>query len=159
MTNKEFFIETIKDEAPRFRTAIAALPEDKYTYKVHEKSREAANLVGQLATQWKTISEVVTKGTLSFDPHDAELKTKDDMLAAFDKCMPQLLADLEAISEEDWENTEAVGFGGGWKDKKYKMAWGLLFDAIHHRGQVATFIRAMGGKVPSIYGPSADDPK
>jgi uncharacterized damage-inducible protein DinB len=33
-----------------------------------------------------------------------------------------------------------------------------LFDAIHHRGQLSVYIRPMGGRVPSIYGPSADDP-
>ncbi|HZL66321.1 MAG TPA: DinB family protein, partial [Candidatus Limnocylindrales bacterium] len=32
-----------------------------------------------------------------------------------------------------------------------------LFDAIHHRGQLTVYIRPMGGKVPAIYGPSADD--
>ena len=35
--------------------------------------------------------------------------------------------------------------------------WGFLCDSIHHRGQLTTYLRAMGGKVPSIYGPSADD--
>ena len=32
----------------------------------------------------------------------------------------------------------------------------LLFDALHHRGQLSVYLRPMGGKVPSIYGPSAD---
>ena len=36
--------------------------------------------------------------------------------------------------------------------------WLFFFDAIHHRGQLSTYIRPMGGKVPSIYGPSGDDP-
>ena len=36
--------------------------------------------------------------------------------------------------------------------------WYFFFDAIHHRGQLSTYIRPMGGKGPSIYGPSGDDP-
>jgi uncharacterized damage-inducible protein DinB len=36
------------------------------------------------------------------------------------------------------------------------LLWFFFFDAIHHRGQLSTYIRPMGGKVPSIYGPSAD---
>jgi uncharacterized damage-inducible protein DinB len=43
-----------------------------------------------------------------------------------------------------------------WKTTKGEMAWGFIFDLIHHRGQLATYIRPMGGKVPAIYGPSAD---
>ena len=39
-----------------------------------------------------------------------------------------------------------------------EMFWLGLFDAIHHRGQLSVYIRPMGGRVPSIYGPSADDP-
>ena len=37
-----------------------------------------------------------------------------------------------------------------------EMLWGFLHDMIHHRGQLSTYIRPMGGKVPSIYGPSGD---
>lgn len=37
-----------------------------------------------------------------------------------------------------------------------EFLWYLFFDAIHHRGQLAAYLRPMGGKVPAIYGPSAD---
>jgi len=39
-----------------------------------------------------------------------------------------------------------------------EFLWYLFFDALHHRGQLSTYIRPMGGKVPSIYGPSGDEP-
>ena len=39
-----------------------------------------------------------------------------------------------------------------------EFLWDFMFDAIHHRGQLSAYLRPMGGKVPSIYGPSADDP-
>src|SRR6185436_14515206 len=158
MTNKEFFLATLKEEAPRFRTAIEALPEDKHGYKVHERSREAGNLAAQLAVQWKAISGILTKGMPDFNPHEMEMKSKDEMLAKFDETMAQLQKDVPTISDEEWANGDAA-MGDMWKDKKFHMAWGFLFDAIHHRGQLATFLRAMGAKVPSIYGPSADDPK
>jgi len=45
-----------------------------------------------------------------------------------------------------------------WQDTIGQFLWGFLFDCIHHRGQLSTYLRPMGGKVPSIYGPSADDP-
>ena len=40
----------------------------------------------------------------------------------------------------------------------YNNAWGFLFDIIHHRGQLSTYLRPMGSTVPQIYGPSADEP-
>ncbi len=155
MTNKEFFLETIKDEAPRFRVAIDALPDDKHEHKVHEKSREAGNITAQLAVQWKAISGIVNNGTPDFNPHEMDKQSKEDMLAKFDSGISQLQKDVEAVSDDEWENGEA-SMGEEWKAKKFSMAWGFLFDAIHHRGQLATYLREMGAVVPAIYGPSAD---
>jgi len=61
MTNKEFFLQTLKEEASKFRVAIDALPEDKHAHKVHERSREAGNLAAQLALQWKAVSGIIMK--------------------------------------------------------------------------------------------------
>jgi uncharacterized damage-inducible protein DinB len=36
--------------------------------------------------------------------------------------------------------------------------WFIFLDSIHHRGQMSVYLRCAGGKVPSIYGPSADEP-
>ena len=44
-----------------------------------------------------------------------------------------------------------------WEDTVGELVWGHLLDGIHHRGQLSTYLRPMGSKVPSIYGPSADD--
>jgi hypothetical protein len=44
------------------------------------------------------------------------------------------------------------------KETGYQNAWGFLFDIVHHRGQISTYLRPMGAKVPQIYGPSADEP-
>lgn len=39
-----------------------------------------------------------------------------------------------------------------------QLMWFMLLDAIHHRGQLSTYLRMSGGTVPSIYGPSSDEP-
>lgn len=158
MTNKEFFLKTLEEETPKFRVAIDALPEDKHAHKVHERSREAGNIAAQLALQWKAISGIITTGTPAFNPHEMENLTKAEMLSKYDEGMAQLQKDVVAASEEDWEDGEA-NMGAEWKDKKFHMSWGFLFDAIHHRGQLSSYLRAMGAIVPSIYGPSADTQK
>ena len=42
--------------------------------------------------------------------------------------------------------------------RRMDLLWSLLHDEIHHRGQFSIYLRMAGGKVPSIYGPSADEP-
>jgi len=115
----------------------------------------------QLAMQGTMISSIATTGVLDFsqgyEPKGVQVK---DYPGLAQKNLDQAIKDLQKLSDGDWENGEAkmVWQGGEWKAKKYDMAWGMLFDAIHHRGQLSTYLRAMGAKVPSIYGPSADEP-
>ena len=51
-----------------------------------------------------------------------------------------------------WEATLVSLLGMG------TVRWAFLFDEIHHRGQLSTSLRPIGGKAPSSCGPSADDP-
>ena len=59
-----------------------------------------------------------------------------------------------------WDKTAKFIVDGNvaWESPLGEMLFGFLFDAIHHRGQLSAYLRPMGAKVPSIYGPSADDP-
>jgi len=81
-------------------------------------------------------------------------------VAAFERSSAEVNERLERLDEAAWEKKVRFLMGGGaaWEDNLSQMVWGFLFDAIHHRGQLSTYLRPMGGKVPSIYGPSADDP-
>jgi uncharacterized damage-inducible protein DinB len=155
MTNKEFFLKTLGDERQKFRVAIEALPDEKLSHKVHDRAREAGSLTAQLAWQWAGISGIITAGAPTMDAHMTTSSPKAEVLAKFDKNFDQMLADLAAVTDQEWENGDA-SMGPAWTDKKYMMCWGFLFDAIHHRGQLTTYLRGMGEKVPPIYGPSAD---
>jgi uncharacterized damage-inducible protein DinB len=161
MTNKEFFIATWEAELPVFLRVMKAVPQDKVDFKPHEKARTAGSIVTQLAQQPRFTSAIVTKGVPDFSEYKTKLTQDVNELAAIaEKNFAQLKADVAAISDADWENGAAVLTypGGKWETKKYDMAWGFLFDGIHHRGQLTTYLRAMGAKVPSVYGGSADVP-
>ena len=41
--------------------------------------------------------------------------------------------------------------------RKIDVLWWLLMDSVHHRGQMSVYLRLADAKVPSIYGPSADE--
>jgi len=65
-------------------------------------------------------------------------------------------------SYTDEQLLEPIKFFGGPKTlidmSRMDFAWFLLGDQIHHRGQLSIYLRIAGAKVPSIYGPSADEP-
>ncbi len=154
-------METLSAEEPAFRNVIEALPQDKVDYMPDGKGRTAGNLAFQLASQASSISSIITSGTVDGSQFKVPEKIQvSELLSLFDKNLKQLRLDLAKISDEGWEQGVAIlEFPGGkWETTKYGMAWGFIFDAIHHRGQLSTYLRSMGAKVPSIYGGSADTP-
>jgi len=83
-----------------------------------------------------------------------------EMVAAYEKAHRELAPRLKNVDETSWhqELTQLVVDGKVFFETSMgHMFWLGLFDAIHHRGQLTVYIRPMGGKVPAIYGPSADD--
>ena len=71
----------------------------------------------------------------------------------------KLIDRLESIDEADWTSPAKFLFEEHvvMEAPRVQMAWMMLLDSIHHRGQLSTYLRPMGSKVPAIYGPSADD--
>ncbi len=101
------------------------------------------------------LKEGVSEWRESKPPYDI-----DKVVAGFEKWSAEVNDRLEHLDEAAWDKKVRLLIPGGaaWEDTLGQMIWGFLFDAIHHRGQLSTYLRPMGGKVPSIYGPSADDP-
>lgn len=160
MTNKEFFIKRIGEEQPVFEKVLKAIPEDKLDFKPHERARTAGRIAFQLASQPFFMGAIATAGAPDWGKYASEKsQTLGGMIAEMQKNFADLKKTLTSVSDKEWEEGTAtlVYPGGKWETKKYDMAWGFLFDAIHHRGQLSTYIRIMGGKVPSIYGGSADE--
>ena len=71
----------------------------------------------------------------------------------------QELTDLVAgLDDASWNRVAQFYYDGKVVSEQPvgQFLWFILFDSIHHRGQLAAYLRPMGAKVPSIYGPSAD---
>jgi uncharacterized damage-inducible protein DinB len=80
------------------------------------------------------------------------------MLAIFEGRYQELTDVLATIDDERWNAVAQFFYGGKViaEQPVGQFLWYIHFDAIHHRGQLSAYIRPMGGKVPAIYGPSAD---
>jgi uncharacterized damage-inducible protein DinB len=83
-----------------------------------------------------------------------------EMIAAYERDHEIFSRQLRSLDDGAWnhqawliEGTKEILL----KDTVGGLLWIALFDIVHHRGQLTTYIRPMSGKVPSIYGPSADD--
>jgi uncharacterized damage-inducible protein DinB len=85
--------------------------------------------------------------------------TVQEILDTYDRHHDDVTRRMQQVDIQGWERTVPFVFGGQeiMKDTGFNSAWGFLFDVIHHRGQLSTYLRPMGSTVPAIYGPSADE--
>ena len=158
--SQELLVETFKDEMPRFVRALEAVPEGNLDYRPHEKSRSAGDLLAVFADEADMLLSIVRGGRFdmgAFTP--SHFPTAAAATAAFRTRMESTLAALAACDAARWEGPAqfVAGEKVEWETTVGQMCWGFLLDLIHHRGQLTVYLRPMGGRVPSIYGPSADE--
>jgi uncharacterized damage-inducible protein DinB len=158
MTNREFFVSRRKAEVPVFRQVLKAVPQGRLDYRPDLKARTAAELAWLLAVSESALAGLVATGAADWkdDPPPAQAA---EIAARYERSAAEVDERLARLDDDAWERKVRLTVGGqAWEDTLGQMAWGFLFDAVHHRGQLTTYLRPMGGKVPPIYGPSADHP-
>jgi uncharacterized damage-inducible protein DinB len=165
LSNREFFIRRWEQEFPSFARVIRALPPDQLAYRPHPKSRSAGELAALLVSLQHGCIDLCASERSSFNPemrwHPADRSaTLEEMIAAYELHHNTLAKKLNDLDDINWSRPAWMVRGEQeilLKDTLGGLMWLALFDAVHHRGQLSTYIRPMGGKVPSIYGPSADE--
>jgi len=159
MTNLEFCIARRQAERPAFIRVLKAIPATRHDYRPDPKSRTALDLAWLMAVEESALLALLDKGVVEWKESPAPASL-DAIVSEYEHNSAEVNARLERLDRDAWDKKVRFLMGGGhtWEDSLSQMVWGFLFDAIHHRGQLSTYLRPMGGKVPSIYGPSADDP-
>ncbi len=159
MNTREHLVKCFADERPRFVRVCRAVPPDQLSYRPHPRSTSAGDLVWLLASELGDACELLDRGEVSFVPRPAP-KTLEESIKAYERNADELEKRLAKAGDEMWGKKARFLVEGkvAWEAPLGEMLWGFLLDAIHHRGQLSAYLRPMGAKVPSIYGPSADDP-
>jgi uncharacterized damage-inducible protein DinB len=159
MTSLDFCRKQRKQELPKFVNVLKALPQDRLDYRPDPKARTAAELAWVLAAEEAALVSLLDAGVVEWKEVPPPSLVAD-IVAAFEKKAAAVNERLDRIDEAGWQKKGRflMGEAPAWEDTIENFVWGFLLDAIHHRGQLSTYLRPMGGKVPSIYGPSADDP-
>jgi uncharacterized damage-inducible protein DinB len=158
LDEKALFLKTWKKEAPVTRTVISRIPEGS-TYRPDPKSRTAREIAWLIVREELALAEGIARGTIEWSEKPAPASVKE-ILDLRDRQFDGATKKLESLDAAKWEGTVPFVFDGTevMKETGVENAWTFLLDIIHHRGQLSTYLRAMGSTVPQIYGPSADEP-
>jgi uncharacterized damage-inducible protein DinB len=160
---KQEFLQTYDDEHARTMRVLKAYPTDKLDFRPHPKAKTARELAFVFVLErylgTKIWHDWFAKNAPSGNP-PATPESWDDLLAALDKAHQEFRDLVSGASDETLH--ESVHFITAPKTmgemSRKDMIWFLLHDQIHHRGQLSVYLRMVDGKVPAIYGPSADEP-
>ena len=155
----EQLVNLMKGELPATNKVLAAVKDDGRDYRPDPKSRTAWELATHIATADVWFLDSIINGAFTWDPEaakaaEAQFGSVDDVVAFYKKTLPTKLDQVKAMPAADL--TRTVDFFGVMQAPAVSFIGFASNHSIHHRGQLAAYLRALGSKVPDIYGPSAD---
>jgi uncharacterized damage-inducible protein DinB len=150
---KALFTNFWINESKTTRTVLSRIPEGS-SYRPDAKSRLAQEIAWQIVCEEKMLIDALESGKAEWMP-PATPSSMQEVMETYDKQLSDMSQRFVALPDERWSGM--MNFFGSERPAA-SMAWSFLFDIVHHRGQITTYLRPMGSTVPQIYGPSADEP-
>jgi uncharacterized damage-inducible protein DinB len=151
------FMGTLKQESVATKNVIAAIPADKGDYKPDEYSKCSLELARHIVNAEERLTSIPIEG--KFDPSGPttipdSVKTPAELAAWYEQSVTNKLQKLKTLTPE--QLATPVDFRGMFKLPAVMYLEFASNHSIHHRGQLSAYLRAMGGKVPAIYGERYD---
>jgi uncharacterized damage-inducible protein DinB len=160
-SEKDMYLGSFEREYQTTLRCLKAFPPDKADLKPSPKSKSARDLAWMMVLN-QMVTEPVLKGNVdpSSFPVTQPPAAWPDLVTAFEKAHGEAATRITALTD-DAMNAKVkmpVGPKQMGEMRRGEALWYFLSDTVHHRGQFSVYMRLAGAKVPSIYGPSADEP-
>ena len=149
-------IPALRNEHRLTSAIVAAIPPERADYRPHADSRSAFELAWHIVgAEMKYLNAIASAEF----PHDLKpvpdsVRQPADILVWYTERFDPAMKRLESTTGD--ELLRIVDFYGLAKVPAILLVQLILNHTIHHRGQLSTYLRPMGAKVPSLYGPSYD---
>ena len=165
MTMTEWFLAELESEAAKSRRVLEQVPLGKRDWKPHERSMELGYLTDLVANILSWAGMAITMDELDIAPKagpqykPAPLNTTAEIVAALDKAVAQAREALQKTSDAHLQTAWRLLAGGqlAFEQPRHQVIRDTFLHSAHHRGQMTVYLRLLGAKVPSVYGPTADD--
>ncbi len=158
MNQKSLFLQFWKHEAVATRKVISRIPQEKSDYRPDPKSRSAREIAWLIVLEERLLIDGLERGVLDWQDLPTP-STVEEIVRTYDGGHDEITRRLERLDESALEGEVSFEVAGQVYRRAtgFDFAWEFLFDQVHHRGQLSTYLRPMGASVPSIYGPSGDE--
>lgn len=153
---RDFLLEALDSEVSATSKVVLAIPEDKLDYAPDGKSTPALKLAFHIVASEVWFLDSIAAGSFGAFPESNGPATPAAVVAWWESARAESRAKVAAMTGEQLAGV--VDFYGMFQLPAAAYLNFANVHCIHHRGQLAAYLRPMGGKVPSIYGGSADEP-
>lgn len=146
----------LKNESRTTKSVLAAVPDANLEYRPDPSAKSANELLRHIASadNWfikSVVDGVFVPGSVKI-PED--VKRPEEIVEWY---ASEHAKNFDAVTRMSGEQLiEIMDFRGMFKNQAFTFLQAGLLHTIHHRGQLSTYLRPMGGKVPAIYGESYD---
>ncbi|HEY3382677.1 MAG TPA: DinB family protein [Vicinamibacterales bacterium] len=163
MAIKDALLPEFDHEMALTRKVLARVPDGKFGWKPHDKSMTLGRLAGHLAEIPGWVKETLTLDSLDMGgDHTSDIPaTREAVLAKFDKMVAVARPLIDAATDAQFMSPWTLKNKGQdlFTMPKVAVVRAWVFNHnVHHRGQMSVYLRLNDVPVPSIYGPSADEP-
>ena len=150
------FLPAVEREHATTRKVIEAIPLDKGDYRPDQVSKSALELAWHIAASEKRFLNGIVDGGFDFSPmpRPDSVRNSADIARWYEEMYQAVLGRLKKMTPE--QLAKVLDFRGMFQMPAVVFFQTTLIHSIHHRGQLSTYLRPMGGKVPAIYGESYD---
>ena len=155
-TYRDFMLEDLVREAEITKKVVAAVLEDKKDFKLDPKSRSAGELAWHILSVDVQFLNEIAEGEFHMEERYKAAGTIAGMVAWYAKEFPAAVARVKNMTPQ--QLTHQLDFYGAFHFPAFMYLSFAQKHCIHHRGQLAAYLRPLGSKVPDIYGGSADEP-
>lgn len=156
-TVADFLIADFENEMQTTLRVIEAVPSGRLDYRPDSKSKTALGLVRHITLEDEWLLNCIADGVFTTLPDDSDacgIMTPADAAARYKEKVPAALNRLRALPGDKLANV--IDLLGMIQAPGVNFLAIAVKHSVHHRGQLSTYLRPMGGKIPGIYGPSAD---
>src|SRR5947209_1556678 len=153
---RAMMLDGIQREAECTKRVLAAVPDDKSDYRPDPHARTAKELAWHIANTDVQFLDGIADLNFSMESPEHKPESSAEVVAWYDENMKRGLARVAEMTPE--QLATPIEFFGVFNLPAAFYLGFLNNHSVHHRGELATYLRPMGSKVPSIYGGSYDEP-
>jgi uncharacterized damage-inducible protein DinB len=156
-TIADFVIADFENEMQATMRVIEAVPNSNLDYQPDSKSKTGLGLVRHITLEDEWLLNCIANGEFTTPPDDSDacgIMNAADAITRYKERVPAALDRVRAMPSD--KLTNVLDLLGMIQMPAINFLAMTVKHSVHHRGQLSTYLRPMGGKVPGIYGPSAD---